>query len=190
MTSPELRAGLLSALTIAAACATVACGGDDDGDGPPAGDAGPVVDARAMPDASLIACAVDAGCDVETPTPICNLERNVCVECREHADCDRSGSFGPRCNAEPGYCQCENDDDCEGNPNGPWCDQLMQACTCLLDIDCDEDEECEVQPYFGSDVRTCRQRGDAAEVTAREVGRRATGRQQSTARKSPPSRFN
>jgi hypothetical protein len=161
---------------VAAACATVACGGDDDG-GPPAGDAGPAIDARPAPDAALIACSVDAGCDAETPAPLCNLERNVCVECLEHEDCDRSGSFGPRCNDEPGYCQCDDDDDCEGNPNGPWCDEIMQACTCLLDIDCASDEECELQPYLGSDVRTCRQRGDAALSQARELRRRLPGRQ-------------
>lgn len=145
-----------SAATVLLVVAICACGGDD---GEPA-DAGPPADARPVPDAALVACSVDAGCDTEPLTPVCDLERGVCVECISSSDCERAGSFGPACDETRGYCRCERDEDCEGNRNGPYCHEVDHACTCLLDQDCGSRGECELEPYLGIDVRTCRQTGE------------------------------
>jgi len=145
------RALALAAATLSAAIS--ACGG---GDG--ARDAAPPIDARHLADAAVIACAddPDAGCGGERLTPVCDLERGACVECVTDGDCDRAGSFGTVCDLGPGYCRCERDQDCEGNTNGPSCHPIVHACTCLLDKDCADGQECELEPYLGSDVRTCR----------------------------------
>ncbi len=150
-----MLAALLACAAIGA-CAG-ACGGDDDDDDG-AVDAGVSADARPPVDAALVACSPDAGCDGEAITPVCDLARSVCVECLASSDCDRSGSFGPSCDEGSGYCRCEDDDDCAGNSNGPYCNGDTHACTCLLDTDCESDGECQLEPYLGIDVRTCRPR--------------------------------
>jgi hypothetical protein len=127
-----------------------ACGGDDDG----ATDAG--ADARTPVDAALVACSDDDGCSGQPLTPLCDVDRGVCVECQADGDCERGGSFGPACDEATGYCRCQGDDDCSGNRNGPYCDAAAHACTCLLDGDCAADEDCALEPYLGIDVRTCR----------------------------------
>jgi hypothetical protein len=142
------------AAALLAFAAIGACGGDDDG----AADAGVSADARPPADAALVACSPDAGCDGEPLTPVCDVERSVCVECLASSDCQRSGSFGPGCDEATGYCRCEDDDDCAGNANGPYCNADTHACTCLLDTDCQSDEECQLEPYLGIDVRACRPR--------------------------------
>jgi len=138
-----------------AASAINACGGDNLG----AIDGGPTIDARQLADAAVRACSADAGCDDTVERPVCDLERGACVECLAGTDCARSGSFGPTCNEATGTCRCDTDDDCDDNGNGPYCDERTSACTCLLDADCSSGE-CELQPYLGIDVRTCRQSGE------------------------------
>jgi len=158
---PRVMAALL------ASAASSACGDDL-----AALDAGaPADDARPPADAMLVGCSpggdagtedgADAGgadCAGEPLTPLCDPARNVCVECLTASDCERAGSFGPSCSGAAGYCRCEIDDDCAGNENGPYCNEDTRACTCLLDSDCADDEECELEPYLGLDVRTCRPR--------------------------------
>ena len=152
--SPAARRGPCALVALLALAAIGACGGDDHG----AVDAGVSTDARPSPDAALVACSPDAGCDGEPLTPVCDLARSVCVECLSSSDCERGGSFGPGCEEGSGYCRCEDDGDCAGNANGPVCNDDTRACTCLLDIDCESDEECQLEPYLGIDVRTCRPR--------------------------------
>ena len=137
---------LLLVLALASAC------GDNLG-GP--ADGGPA-DARHFADASRALCGLDAGCDDEPLTPVCDTARSICVECLDEADCARDEAFGPRCAEAAGYCQCGDESDCEGNPNGPWGDAVVHACTCLLDEDCRGDKTCEMEPYLGGGVRTCR----------------------------------
>ncbi len=134
-----------------------ACG---DGDG--AADAAPPVDARHLSDAAVIACVGDGapGCETEPQTPICSVERNACVECLSDGDCRRDGSFGPSCSAGPGYCSCADDEDCQGSALGPTCHPIVHACTCILDQDCADGQECALEPYLGSNVRTCRRSGE------------------------------
>ena len=145
------------ALAASVALAAIsACGGDDGG----AADAGVSADARQLADAALLACSADAGCGDHPLTPICHLERGVCVECLAASDCERGAAFGPDCEQATGFCRCADDDDCAGNANGPTCHAATHACTCLLDSDCASPEECELEPYLGLDVRTCRQSGE------------------------------
>ena len=115
-----------------------------------------VEDARHFGDASRAACDSDAGCGGEPLTPVCDPARAICVECLEESDCDREAAFGPRCDEAAGYCQCADESDCEGNPNGPWCHAVARACTCIDDGDCGGDDTCEMEPYLGGGVRTCR----------------------------------
>lgn len=136
---------------LVAAAASSACGDDL-----AALDAGVSPDARPQADAALIACSPDAGCADDAPTPLCDLSRNVCVECLAAGDCERERSFGPSCETGSGYCRCQTDDDCAGNGNGPYCNEDTRACTCLLDSDCGSEAECELEPYLGIDIRTCR----------------------------------
>jgi hypothetical protein len=133
---------------LAAICA---CGGGNDRD------AGVPIDAHPTIDAAWIACAADAGCAGAPLRPVCDTERGACVECLGDGDCERAGSFGPLCDAQRGYCRCERDEDCAGNANGNTCHSVTHACTCLLDGDCANGQECQLEPYLGSDVRTCRQ---------------------------------
>ncbi|HLU65647.1 MAG TPA: hypothetical protein VKZ63_05200 [Kofleriaceae bacterium] len=145
------RAALALALSLALGAA---CGG---GDG--AADAGVIHDARAWTDAAVVACGegADAGCESVPLTPVCSAERGVCVECTSDADCAaRADALGPRCLEDPGYCQCERDEDCTGNPNGPRCHPIARACTCIDDGDCADPTTCELEPYLGAGVRTCR----------------------------------
>jgi hypothetical protein len=137
---------LLLVLALASSCGDN-LGGPADG-GPP--------DARHFADASRALCGVDAGCGDEALTPVCDTARGVCVECLDEADCAREEAFGPRCDEGAGYCQCADESDCEGNPNGPWCHAVAHACTCLLDEDCQGDWTCEMEPYLGGGVRVCR----------------------------------
>jgi hypothetical protein len=141
-----VKSRLLLALVLAGACGDNLAGPADGG--PP--------DARHFADASLALCGADAGCGGEALTPVCDTARGVCVECLDQADCARDGAFGPRCDEAAGYCQCTDESDCEGNPNGPWCHAVAHACTCLLDEDCRGDWTCEMEPYLGGGVRTCR----------------------------------
>lgn len=129
----------------------VACG---DNQGGPA-DAGPA-DARHFADAARAACELDAGCADEPLTPVCDPARAICVECVEEGDCSREEAFGPRCDETAGYCQCAGESDCEGNPNGPRCHEVAHACTCIDDGDCGGSRTCEMEPYLGGGVRTCR----------------------------------
>lgn len=154
---PRIRATARVLAVAVLAAAISACG---DGDGPV--DAAPPVDARHFADAAQIACVEDGapGCEAAPLTPICSAERNVCVECVSDGDCDRDGSFGPSCSAGPGYCGCSRNEDCQGNEHGPSCHAIVQACTCVLDQDCADGQECELEPYLGSDVRTCRRSGE------------------------------
>lgn len=115
-----------------------------------------VEDARHFADASRAACEPDAGCSGEPLTPVCDPARAICVECVEESDCDRQEAFGPRCDEGAGYCQCGGESDCEGNPNGPWCHVVARACTCIDDGDCGGAWTCEMEPYLGGGVRTCR----------------------------------
>jgi hypothetical protein len=150
----------------AVSSALTGCGGDDGG-----ADAAPPIDARHLVDASRIVCSSDDECTDAPITPVCDVERNVCVECTANADCERPGSFGPSCEQSSGYCRCDRNEDCDGNPNGPYCHEIMHACTCLLDNDCASGEECLLEPYLGSDVRTCGENGArSASASRREPG--------------------
>ena len=139
-----------AAALLALACAC-ACG--DNLGGPPDGGA---ADARNFADASRAACGADAGCAGEPLTPVCDLDRSICVECVEEADCEREDALGPRCAEAAGYCQCSEEEDCASNPNGPRCHPVASACTCIDDGDCSGDRTCEMEPYLGGGVRTCR----------------------------------
>ena len=137
---------------LAVACLAAGCGSDGGGED----DAGPVVDARRYADADLVACGddPDAGCGAENLTPVCDLERKVCVECTGDGDCERPAAFGPECRPD-GTCACASAADCEGNPNGPRCHEIAHACTCIDDGDCADGEDCKMEPYLGAGVRTC-----------------------------------
>ena len=139
-------------LVVAAAVWLAACGDDDAG----ANDAAPIVDARRFTDADLVACGddPDAGCGAEELTPICDPDRGACVECAGDGDCERPRAFGPECRPG-GTCACETEADCEGNPNGPRCHEVVDACTCIDDDDCEDGEDCKMEPYLGAGVRTC-----------------------------------
>jgi hypothetical protein len=145
-------------LALAALAAAISACGDGDG----AVDAAPPVDARHLTDAAVTACVGDGapGCEAEPLTPICSAERNACVECVSDGDCDRDGSFGPSCNAGPGYCGCARDEDCQRNEQGRSCHPIVHACTCILDQDCADGQACALEPYLGSNVRTCRRSGE------------------------------
>jgi len=150
-----MAGGAASVAAIMTASMFLACGGD--GGEPSTNDAAPPADARPHADAALVPCSVDAGCDGEALTPVCDLERGACVECFSRSDCERAGAFGPACDEMSGYCRCERDDDCAGNRNGPYCHEVTRACTCLLDQDCGPRGDCALEPYLGMDVRTCRE---------------------------------
>ena len=151
---PGPAVALAVAVAVTAAAALGACGGGGDG----TNDAAPPIDARHLADAARVACSADAGCDPDLVTPVCDLDRNVCVECVADGDCERTGAFGPGCDQRAGYCRCARDEDCAGNRNGPFCHRITHACTCLLDNDCGPQGDCQLEPYLGSDVRTCRER--------------------------------
>src|SRR5690349_13522915 len=137
---------------MAVALAAAGCGDDGGADV----DAGARFDARRYTDADLIACGddPDAGCGDQALTPVCDEERGVCVECTGDGDCERSASFGPDCRPD-GTCACATEADCEGNPNGPRCHEVVHACTCIDDGDCGEGGDCKMEPYLGAGVRTC-----------------------------------
>jgi hypothetical protein len=135
---------------VAAACGDDGGGGDED--------AGPVVDARRFTDADVVLCTtgdLDAGCAEQPLTPVCDETRGFCVECASDGDCERAAAFGPDCR-DDGTCACSSDGDCAGNANGPRCHQVVRACTCIDDPDCDEGEDCKMEPYLGAGVRTCK----------------------------------
>ena len=152
------RVDLALAVALLASSAICACGDDETG----VVDAGIGDDARPAIDAALIPCSADAdaGCEGAPLRPLCNLDRGACVECLGDGDCARVAAFGPACDEEAGYCQCETDDDCSGNVNGPFCHEVVRACTCLFDDDCAGDQDCKLEPYLGNDVRTCREIGE------------------------------
>jgi hypothetical protein len=144
-------------------------------------DGGPPIDARQFGDAALVACgpldppAGDAGADGGSPPAtcegqerraVCDAERGVCVECIDDGDCG-DDALGPRCEDGNGTCTCTGDEACAGNRNGPTCHGLVRACTCLLDRDCEEPRTCELEPYLGAGIRTCREPGAAAPGEAR-----------------------
>ena len=148
-----MRPRAVAAALAACSLALAACGDDGGSE-----DAGPRPDARVWADAAAVACgpALDAGCEATPLTPVCDPDRERCVECTGDADCaGRDDAFGPTCLEPRGVCQCTDDDACEGNPNGPRCHPQALACTCIDDGDCAAPATCELQPYLGSTVRTC-----------------------------------
>ncbi len=53
-------------------------------------------------------CSGDNEC--RAPTPVCNEDANVCVECMENRDCAASR---PICSTQNECVQCQSDDDCD-----------------------------------------------------------------------------
>jgi hypothetical protein len=120
-------------------------------------DATPPADARFFADAAIVPCSEEDACPSDGRRPICDLERGRCVECRADADCEGAGSHGPVCDALAGACTCAVDDDCEGRATGPVCHEGARACGCRFDDECTlDDRTCELDPYLGADVRSCR----------------------------------
>jgi hypothetical protein len=131
-----------------------ACGDDGGGDSI---DAAPPVDARFLTDAARQSCSTEmnpcADLDFET---VCDTERAYCVECVEATDCAPAQTFGPLCNETDGTCRCGQDNDCQGRESGGYCHRIVGACGCLTVDDCPEGAACEIEPYLGTGIRTCR----------------------------------
>ena len=138
-------------LALVLAMAAIGCGGSED-----AHDAGPVYDARRYADATVTACSLDAACQADSRTPVCDTDRSRCVECTGDSDCQSTGALGNVCETSSAICQCQTDDDCADNLNGVRCHEVARACTCIDDKDCAGPSTCELDPYLGAGVRTCR----------------------------------
>lgn len=129
----------------------IGCGGEST-----QSDAGPLVDARFLSDASVQACSTEMDdCAALAFEVVCDLDRGRCVECISGNDCSAAGSLGPTCNADRGTCECASDEECAENPNGGYCHPSVRACGCIDDDNCGDDRECKLEPYLGTGIRTC-----------------------------------
>lgn len=130
-----------------------ACGATDD----PASDAGRE-DARFLADARVLSCSAEMDTCAESSdfARLCDTSRGRCVECLEAEDCAADDAFGPACDVEAGACRCDADEACQGNANGTSCHPIARSCSCIDASNCGEGEACELEPYLGAGVRTCR----------------------------------
>jgi hypothetical protein len=134
-----------------------ACGNNGTGS-----DAGPPPDARFLSDASRPACSAEMDdCAELAFTRVCDLDRGHCVECMGDVDCAATASLGDHCNVLRGTCECADEADCAGNVNGRVCHPSVHACGCITAEDCKEGQECKLEPYLGTGIRTCRALPDA-----------------------------
>jgi hypothetical protein len=82
-------------------------------------------------------CTADAAC-TDAARALCSLDRAVCVECLDDADCDTAK---PRCLADK--CrQCASDGDC--GEDRPWCSVDKWECKqCVVDDHCPDGTRCD-----------------------------------------------
>jgi hypothetical protein len=85
----------------------------------------------------FLGCARDSDCD--WPSPFCDRDAGICIECRDTADCATTGLAAefdaPRCLNSACSSTCAVDQDCVGNPLGSACVDAFQ-CGCGSDRDC------------------------------------------------------
>lgn len=119
---------------------------------------GPIVDSAAGDSSRDVSTRDGATVDVPWGVPACDPacqaegshlcfkdSNGDCHECDTSTHClANATALGPRCEqfGDTKYCVCDEDSDCENNPNGLVCYRTLRVCACQKDLDCPQGKTC------------------------------------------------